>query len=167
MNVILTAFREYRPKYDKELKILHLYGKVRVKDFVKLRALLKSVRAEVEDIRVNQKETTMTLKEKERAIVEYYGVLHQLKYFYSEIFELTEAIIKYETKFNDASTWAQLYNNVVEEIADVQMMLNQLKEFYSISDITIDLEMNQKANRQLERIEKENEQCRINRQTDC
>lgn len=108
----------------------------------------------------------MTLDEKENAIIENYGVLHQLKYFYSEIFELTEAIINYELFMYIDRLNKQLpisYNHLCEEIADVQLMLNQFKRFYNISDITIDAIMNEKANRQLERIKKENEQRNTNR----
>lgn len=100
----------------------------------------------------------MTLEEKENAIVEHYGILPQLKYFYSEIFELSEAIIKYELYFDSLNRQLPIaYDHICEEIADVQLMLNQFKRFYHVSDITIDTIMNKKANRQLERIEKENE----------
>ena len=109
----------------------------------------------------------MTLEEKEKQIINYYGVLAQLKYFQSEVFELNEAILYREhpndivRPFRDMS--ANLHGGVspdiehiAEEIADVQLMLNQFKEYYSISNITIDRIMNEKANRQLERIANEN-----------
>ena len=38
----------------------------------------------------------MTLEEKEKAIIDNYGVINQLKHFQSEVWELNEAIIKYE-----------------------------------------------------------------------
>ena len=100
----------------------------------------------------------MNLNEKEKTIIEHYGVLHQLKYFYSEIFELTEAIINHELFMDIDSINSQLaiaYSHLCEEISDVQMMLNQFKRFYNVSDITIDRIMNEKANRQLERINNE------------
>lgn len=99
----------------------------------------------------------MTLEEKEAAIITHYGVMPQLKYFQSEIFELNEAIIKAEEfkKYNDRYSIFNL-NDITEEIADVQMMLNQLKKYYSVSDIALDVVMNRKANRQLERIANEN-----------
>lgn len=96
----------------------------------------------------------MTLKEKESFIINHYGVLPQLKYFYSEIFELTEAIINQqwlESEFHKEAI-NEGREHIAEEIADVQMMLNQFKEFYSVSDIVIDSTMNLKANRQIERI---------------
>lgn len=97
----------------------------------------------------------MKLKEKELKIINHYGVMPQLKHFQSEIFELNEAIIQYEImkKVDKLSKYIPMgYSHIIEEIADVQMMLNQLKEFYSISEISIDVVMNEKANRQIERI---------------
>ena len=98
----------------------------------------------------------MTLEEKEAAIITHYGVIPQLKYFQSEIFELNEAIIKAE-EFKKANDRYNIFNisDITEEIADVQMMLNQFKKFYGISDIPLDVIMNKKANRQLERIANE------------
>lgn len=101
----------------------------------------------------------MTLEEKEAAIITHYGVIPQLKYFQSEVFELNEAIITREDKTIELFTYdyrQKLLDNIAEEIADVQLMLNQFKEYYSISNITIDRIMNEKANRQLERIANEN-----------
>lgn len=46
------------------------------------------------------------------------------------------------------------FNNVIEEIADVTIMLEQIKYLLSISDTDIDQIIEQKLNRQLERIEK-------------
>ena len=84
------------------------------------------------------------MKEKLLKIIEHYGVMPQLKYFQSEIFELNEAIIKNEDIYD-----------IAQEIADVQVMLNQFKEYYEITDEQIEGIMNYKINRQLERIKKE------------
>lgn len=46
------------------------------------------------------------------------------------------------------------FNNLVEEIADVTIMLEQIKYLLSISDTDINEIIDQKLNRQLERIEK-------------
>ena len=53
MKYILSAFEKYDIKYDAKNKILHLYGKVNVLDFVVLKALLKKSNIELNDIRVN------------------------------------------------------------------------------------------------------------------
>lgn len=104
-----------------------------------------------------KKVNSMTLEEKELKIIDHYGVIPQLKYFQSEVFELNEAIIEYEIRKNHhlgdiAKVNSISKSEIKEEIADVQMMLNQFKKYYGISDITIDIIMNEKANRQLERI---------------
>ena len=93
-------------------------------------------------------------------IIKHYGVLKQLKYFQSEVFELNEAIINRED-YLDYSSEIEPYNiamldkHIAEEIADVQVMLNQFKEYYNIKDIPIQTIMKEKINRQLERIKTE------------
>lgn len=98
------------------------------------------------------------MKEDLKKIISFYGVMPQLKYFQSEVFELNEAIIKcemeldaYEPKFgyNDHK------NHIAEEIADVLVMLKQFQYYYGIEDKDIEEIMKFKTNRQLERIDKE------------
>ena len=99
------------------------------------------------------------MKEKELKVIAHYGVMPQLKYFQSEVFELNEAIIRYETLYNNDSTMKQLEvckNHITEEIGDVQFMLNQFKRYYGIKDEDVYAVMLQKADRQLGRIENEN-----------
>lgn len=92
----------------------------------------------------------MTLKDKAKAIIDNYGIIHQLKHFQTEVWELNEAVLVFELGDGDIK-------HVIEEIADVQLMLNELKQYYEVSDVEVDYNMNFKANRQLERIKKENE----------
>lgn len=93
-------------------------------------------------------------------IVNHYGIRKQLKYFQSEIFELDEAIIDYENYEElvdiEKNTKKDLKSHIVEEIADVTVMLKQFQYYYDISDEEIENIMNFKIERQLERIEKEN-----------
>ena len=90
-------------------------------------------------------------------IISTYGVLPQLKYFQSEIFEMNEAIIKYENIPN--GIYEHIKNeykeHIAEEIADVEVMLLQLKEYYHIDGNDILKIMNEKIDRQLERIKNE------------
>lgn len=100
----------------------------------------------------------MTIKEKAKVIIDHYGVLHQLKHFQSEVFELNEAILEH---CHDEYTHIPEVNNklkehIKEEIGDVQFMLNQFKEYYGIADFNLDFIMDGKANRQLERMANEN-----------
>lgn len=93
-------------------------------------------------------------------IIDHYGVMPQLKYFQSEVFELNEAIIDYESeqslkdilgiKIIDSDI--EKKKHIAEEIADVLVMLNQFVEYYKIQESDIYMIMEQKISRQLERI---------------
>lgn len=89
-------------------------------------------------------------------IIEHYGVMTQLKYFQSEVFELNEAIINMENDFYYKEHPKENEPNIATEIADVQVMLNQFKEYYGITDKQIEDIMKFKIDRQLERIKEEN-----------
>lgn len=99
-------------------------------------------------------------KEKLLKIINYYGVIPQLKYFQSEVFELNEAIIKKEIEYKFGETTIKMDENnlkhIAEEIADVMVMLEQFKNYYEISSEEITKIFWNKVDRQLERIEKEN-----------
>ena len=90
-------------------------------------------------------------------IINHYGVLNQLKYFQSEVFELNEAIIKFEnsTKENTDEEYIKGLMDIAEEIADVLVMLLQFKEYYAVLDDMVELIMKKKINRQVERIKSE------------
>lgn len=111
------------------------------------------------------------MNEKLRKIVNHYGINKQLKYLQSEIFELSEAVIKdrntgcfenaldtifrvcaplINTKYVDTSK-----EHIKEEIADVMVMLKQIQLYYNISTADIKEVMKNKVARQIERIKKE------------
>ena len=89
-------------------------------------------------------------------IISFYGVIPQLKYFQSEVFELNEAIIKYENIPN--GIYEHIKNeykeHIAEEIADITVMLKQFQHYYGITDEEIINNMQFKIKRQLERIKK-------------
>lgn len=89
-------------------------------------------------------------------IISFYGVMPQLKYFQSEVFELNEAIIKYENIPN--GIYEHIKNeykeHIAEEIADITVMLKQFQYYYGITDEEIINNMQFKIKRQLERIKK-------------
>ena len=99
------------------------------------------------------------MSEKLLKIINHYGVMHQLKYFQSEVFELNEAIIRneeadynfYEREMVDT----EYIKHVTEELADVEVMLLQFKEYYHIDGNEILKIMNEKIDRQLKRMEGE------------
>jgi len=96
------------------------------------------------------------MEEKLLKIINHYGVLPQLKYFQSEVFELNEAIICEEiSKHDDEVNNYKSIKDIAEEIADVCVMLLQFKEYYHIDGNDILRIMNKKIDRQLDRIEKE------------
>lgn len=82
-------------------------------------------------------------KNKLLSIVKHYGILHQIKYLYTEIFELTEAVISGDI------------NHITEEYADCMVLLAQVCEYFKLDHISIDVIMNNKIDRQLKRIENE------------
>ena len=101
------------------------------------------------------------MKENLLKIINHYGVLPQLKYFQSEVFELNEAIINYETinNYDKQDSNFKTYGNriliehITEEIADVLVMLAQFVEYYGISNEELEKFVNYKIDRQLKRIE--------------
>ena len=90
----------------------------------------------------------MTLEEKEKIIVDNYGLMEQLKYWFTEIAELTIAITKYQCG-------AGTIEEVKDEIGDVDMMLNQFRVALEILKKDIEDIKEFKADRQLKRIELE------------
>lgn len=83
-------------------------------------------------------------------IINTYGVIPQLKYFQSEVFELNEAVINNEWLKSERGT--ECINHIAEEIADVTVMLKQFQYYYGIENEMIKNIMDYKIKRQLERI---------------
>lgn len=95
------------------------------------------------------------MKEDLLKIINNYGVIHQLKHFNSEVFELTEAIIIREQEESPSSYTDKLEEHIAEEIADCLVMINQFIEYYGIDNNDVCNIMQQKVNRQLERMKEE------------
>lgn len=91
------------------------------------------------------------MSEKLLKIINHYGVRPQLKYFQSEVFELNEAILD----FINGNNCVYGIEHIAEEIADVEVMLLQFKEYYHIDGNEILEIMNKKIDRQLKRMENE------------
>lgn len=83
-----------------------------------------------------------------KIIFSHYGEEHQKKQLIQELAELIVAITK-----NDLE-------NIIEEMADVEVMLDQFKIEYQSINNKIDYVMLQKVKRQLDRIYKEKEKTR-------
>lgn len=112
-------------------------------------------------------------------IMDYYGLNKQLKYMQSEVFELNEAIIRYQEHLRNPidviiqslePAFAFVGNrkakdkleDVKGEIADVMVMLRQIQYNYDIKDEEIIEIMKQKISRQLERIDAEKKEVSTN-----
>lgn len=108
------------------------------------------------------------MKENLLKIINHYGVLPQLKHFNSEVFELNEAIFRYEDTYyepytdysvepesyvSDEEQKKDLKQHIAEEIADCYVMLEQFRHYYNISDEAIKHSMEIKINRQFENME--------------
>lgn len=85
-------------------------------------------------------------------IINTYGVIPQLKYFQSEVFELNEAIIREETKREIKNTRLNT-EHIAEEIADCEIFLRQFREYYNISENDIENIIKYKIDRTIKRME--------------
>lgn len=97
------------------------------------------------------------MKEDLLKIIDTYGVMPQLKYFQSEVFELGEAIIKERNTnyFGRGYDYVDDIDHIKEEIADVTVMLKQFQHYYGISDEEIEEVMKFKVERTIKRMENE------------
>lgn len=98
------------------------------------------------------------MKDKLLKIINHYGILPQLKYIHSEYFELDESILNAESQRYEGKHCGipeHLKEHITEEIADVMVMLYQFRYYYKLEDEEIFNKMNYKIDRQLKRIEDE------------
>lgn len=91
--------------------------------------------------------------------INHYGVNHQQRKLQEEVFELQEAIINIKTFDFIVNDYPEIKENrlafikhLIEEIADVQVLLNQFKLYYEISDEEVKEVMIKKIDRQMKRI---------------
>ena len=94
----------------------------------------------------------MSFNESMRTIATFYGYDTQSRQLIEEMAELRQAINKAWRMGNDFDNLLVQKRNIKEEIADVTIMLEQIKYLLSISDTDIEQIIEQKLNRQLERI---------------
>ena len=106
-------------------------------------------------------------EEKIRKIGRHYGYDAQSRQCIEEMTELTQAINKYwrtelqcgENLYNPWDGYmpddSEEYDNLVEEIADVQIMLEQMK-FFLAAGYDVNRIIDEKLDRQIYRIESEN-----------
>ena len=103
----------------------------------------------------------MTLEEKEKAIIDHYGLRNQLKHLFSEIYELTEAILEQEIYTNIENVFhcgidtIYLKEHTNEEFGDTEHLLDQIALKLEIVREKVLKVKEYKADRQLKRIELE------------
>ena len=98
------------------------------------------------------------MEQKLLKIINHYGVNHQLRKFNEEAFELIEAIINGElNRFIGISRKPSelAIKHITEEIADVMVMLKQFQCYYKINREEVRKIMNEKIDRQLDRMKEE------------
>lgn len=100
------------------------------------------------------------MKEDLLEIIEHYGVSHQLRKFNEEGYELIEAIRDYEEDYirvdcNQDDVNKYFIENILEEFADVCVLLEQFKAHYNLDNKKIIETMKYKIERQKKRIEDE------------
>lgn len=89
------------------------------------------------------------MKSKLLTIINHYGINNQQRKLEEEVFELQEAITKYE--YSDFAYTTE----IMEELADVQVLLDQVRFYYDIEWKDKNKIMVEKIERQLERIKNE------------
>lgn len=91
-----------------------------------------------------------------REIAQHYGYDSQTRQAMEELAELIQAISKHIRFFGNTrlskSAPCEERNRIIEEMADVTIMLIQIKELLDISDDDIKKEMTRKVHRQEERM---------------
>ena len=91
-------------------------------------------------------------------IISFYGVIPQLKYMQTEVFELVEAVINRELHWNydtEIQDIKPLDKHIAEEISDITVMLKQFQYYYGITDEEIEEVMKYKIERTIKRMENE------------
>lgn len=100
------------------------------------------------------------MKEKLLKIVDNYGVIHQLKKLNEECYEFIEAVRDYQEDYEKVNGVEDCINkyfkdNILEEFADVCVLLEQFKAHYNLDNEEIIYMMESKIDRQLKRMENE------------
>lgn len=104
-----------------------------------------------------------THEDKIKEIVAYYGYEAQSRQLIDEMAELTQAVnklwrINKGYKLADSTTKKMYFDNVIEEIADVEVCLSYVKTALDIKSEQIDRVKSYKVDREIQRIAANKEQ---------
>lgn len=89
----------------------------------------------------------MLLEEKQKKLIAGWGDQMQINCAIEEMAELTQALIKHKRGKGNRT-------NIIEEIADVEVTLDQLKLIFNVSQMDIDFNKKIKIERALDRLDK-------------
>ena len=103
---------------------------IKSKSFNEIESVLKNKLDKVNDI--FKGDSTMTITELYEKTLKKYGQERQLDKSIEELSELIKAICKY--KNCSSNEFDKRINDIIEEIADVEIMLEQLKLIFSSSE---------------------------------
>ena len=96
---------------------------------------------------------------KELFILDHYGLMPQHKQLAEEHYELTEACIVAETSSkNTGDITNAMRSAITEELADVFVLMSQIRQYFGIEQADITNVYAKKVERQLQRIENEPKQ---------
>lgn len=99
-----------------------------------------------------------TYREMQQSIAAYYGMHNQSRQAVEEMAELTQALTKFwRYKGMEQWTYNELRSNIVEELADVQNMIEQLCILFRCGE-DMEAEKKRKINRQMRRMQQEIEE---------
>ena len=101
----------------------------------------------------------MTAEQKIKYIAEHYGYESQSRQLVEELSELIQAVCKHNRAFGgkqlSESRECPEKDAIIEEIADVTIMMCQIQHILGIGNLDLDSKIEQKLNRQIERIKNE------------
>lgn len=87
------------------------------------------------------------MKKDLKEIIDHFGLDHQIKHWFTEVYELVQAIER-----DDGSLTSK--HNIMSELADNYNFLGQFKEYFDIDDAEIKAERHYKNKRTLDNIYK-------------
>lgn len=93
----------------------------------------------------------MDIKEKQKEIIDHYGFDNQLDQLMEECGELIVSIAK-SKRYESADVCVDHYDNLIEELADVKNLIEQLELADDYTGQGIEAMIDHKVNRELDRI---------------
>lgn len=105
---------------------------------------------------VKDAEPELPLVQKIQQIANYYGIDNQVSIAQEELAELIQALSKWRRA--ESRTSVAAYDMVLEEFADVTLMLKQIQHLFHIDPDDVTAVVKEKVERQLRRIAEESEE---------